>query len=559
MKPPAHQPAPPALDLLEEAAQTLRRTPARLWLAYYAGAIPFALGLLYFWADMSYGARAARHCGALALGLTGLFIWMKGWQTVFVASLRERLAGTEPQPWHPRRVGRMLLAQAIIQPSKLILLPLAAVTVLLFPWILAFYESVTVAGRGDEPASLRELLRRAARQARVWPGQNLVLVLTLGLLGGFLWLNAMVALLTLPWLLKLLLGLDTVFTQGGYHSFLNTTFLATTVALAGLVLDPLVKMTYTLRGFYSEARLDGADLLAELAWLRRPARLVAIALIGFTVGLPPRLGAEPPPTATVTVPAVPPARSTTPAELNRALQVTLAADKYTWRLPREKAAATTDSQAGWFQAFFQSLGDTLRQWAAAVWDWLRDVADWFHQHFKPAPPAPEAPLKPGGSWLGWLRVMAISLLIAAALLLGFLLWRYGRRAWQRQELVTAEVLPAAPDLADENVIASQLPEEEWLKLAREQAAAGDLRLALRALYLAGLAHLAARELVSLARFKSNRDYQLEVTRRARAQLELRRAFDDNVAVFDRVWYGLYTVSNEAYAQFHANLERIRAC
>jgi len=114
-------------------------------------------------------------------------------------------------------------------------------------------------------------------------------------------------------------------------------------------------------------------------------------------------------------------------------------------------------------------------------------------------------------------------------------------------------------LADENVLASQLPEEEWLKLAREQADRGDLRLALRALYLAGLAHLAARELVSLARFKSNRDYQLEVTRRARAQLELRRAFEENVAEFDRVWYGLYTVSHEAYARFHANLERMRAC
>jgi hypothetical protein len=126
-------------------------------------------------------------------------------------------------------------------------------------------------------------------------------------------------------------------------------------------------------------------------------------------------------------------------------------------------------------------------------------------------------------------------------------------------LVTAEILPALPDLTDENVTASQLPEDEWLRLARELAAKGDWRLALRALYLATLAHLASRDLVSIARFKSNRDYQLEVARRARAKPELRQAFEENVAMFDCAWYGLYAVSSEGFRQFQANLERIRAC
>ena len=93
-----------------------------------------------------------------------------------------------------------------------------------------------------------------------------------------------------------------------------------------------------------------------------------------------------------------------------------------------------------------------------------------------------------------------------------------------------------------------MPEDEWLKLARELAGRGDWRLALRALYLGTLGHLAARELVSLARFKSNRDYQLEVARRARGNPDLRRAFEENVARFDRVWYGLYAVSSEGYGQ-----------
>ena len=104
-----------------------------------------------------------------------------------------------------------------------------------------------------------------------------------------------------------------------------------------------------------------------------------------------------------------------------------------------------------------------------------------------------------------------------------------------------------------------MPEDEWLKLARELLGKGELRLALRAFYLATLAHLAAREIVSIARFKSNRDYETEVNRRARGSPELRAAFSANVSSFDRAWYGLYDVTADVLAQFQSNFERIRAC
>ena len=104
-----------------------------------------------------------------------------------------------------------------------------------------------------------------------------------------------------------------------------------------------------------------------------------------------------------------------------------------------------------------------------------------------------------------------------------------------------------------------MPEDEWLKLAGELLNQGDLRLALRAFYLATLAHLAAREIVSIARFKSNHDYEREVSRRARGSPDLHAAFTANVVSFDRVWYGLYDVTAEMLAQFRSNYERIRSC
>ena len=48
------------------------------------------------------------------------------------------------------------------------------------------------------------------------------------------------------------------------------------------------------------------------------------------------------------------------------------------------------------------------------------------------------------------------------------------------------------DLENEALIASQLPEEEWLRLARQQIVAGQYRLAMRALFLGVLANLGER-------------------------------------------------------------------
>ena len=95
----------------------------------------------------------------------------------------------------------------------------------------------------------------------------------------------------------------------------------------------------------------------------------------------------------------------------------------------------------------------------------------------------------------------------------------------------ARAVTVMPDLNSEDVVASQLPEDEWLRLAREMMERGELRLAIRALYLATLAHLGLRELISIARHKSNRDYQRELLRRARAREDLQEAFGESVSIF----------------------------
>jgi hypothetical protein len=152
------------------------------------------------------------------------------------------------------------------------------------------------------------------------------------------------------------------------------------------------------------------------------------------------------------------------------------------------------------------------------------------------------------------------LFVLLVLLIGLIIWLL-IRVWNKRdcfEEIAAQALPPRPDVADENVGADQFPEDGWIKLARELLERGDLRLALRAFYLATLAHLAERNLIVLAKFKSNLDYQRELTRRAHALPEVSGMFSQNVSVFERAWYGLHDVTPDMLQQFSGNVERMRA-
>lgn len=550
MKKRATQKGRPAIDIVEDAVHLLRTSPLSLLLTYYTGAIPFALGLLYFWAEMSRGAFAERRIAFASFGMALLFLWLKCWQSVFTTKLRARVAALPDAKWDLRRVVNLIFVQGAIQPSRLIVHPIAAVLTLPFGWVTAFYENATVIGDGTEPR-IREVTKSSASQAGVWPAQNHGLLLIFVLLSFFLWLNAGILIVTIPALLKTFLGIDSAFTRAGYWMIFNTTFLAASFTLAWLALDPLVKAVYVLRCFHGAARKDGADLLAELSRVRAGAKSVAMAAMLFVAFLATPIHAAEKPASQPIV---------SPTQMDSAIKRTLQNEKYAWRMPREKVADDSDSAtAGWLRGFFSSFGEMMMKWMRAIRDVFRNIIEWLDKYFSKRSTAHDTSKSTGTDWMVYLRGFAYVLLSLAGVALVWLLVRLWRHASKVSKVVRAEVINAKPDLTDEKVTAAQLPEDEWLKLAREMIEKGELRLALRAFYLATLAHLAARQIVTIAQFKSNRDYEREVNRRARALADLRAAFADNVGAFERVWYGLYEVTGETMTQFQSNLERIRSC
>jgi len=252
----------PALDLIEEAVHLLRTAPAAAWAAYYIGSLSFVLGVLYFLADMSRSPFARQHVVEAALGVGGLFIWMKFWQALFARRMRAHISGETPARLSVKRCCDILCLQATLQPTGLLVLPLATISVLPLPWVYAFYQNLTALADADAPGA-RAMFGQAARHAGLWPRQNSLALLCLAAFGFFVLLNCAIASAALPALLKSGFGMETVFSRGG-TALLNTTFFATMLGVAYLCVDPILKTVYVLRCFYGESIQSGADLRAEL-------------------------------------------------------------------------------------------------------------------------------------------------------------------------------------------------------------------------------------------------------------------------------------------------------
>ena len=547
MKRASRQQGKAAFDIIEESTHLLRTAPAATLAAYYLGSIPSVLGLLYFWADMSRSPFADQHLAGASLAAGLLFLWMKFWQAIFASHLRAQIA-VEPVPrlnW--RLCARIVLAQTISQPFGLFLIPLSLLPVIPFARIYGFFQNITALAGGHE-GSAANLLKKSWRQAALWPRQIHFTLAIMAAFAFYVFVNWATVCLMLPGLFKMLFGVESSFSKSP-DAMLNTTFFAGMFGLTYLCVDPVLKTIFALRCFYGESLQSGEDLKAELKTFVPAPQKIAIGLLLLSVlALVSPARAE-----NTTAPAPPVAnQKISPADLDHLIARTIHEEKYAWRMPRGEISQ--DAPAGVLVGFFDQAGAMLRKWARAALDELDTLMRKFFHH------PPVSADSPGVSGYGWIMSVEILLYgLAAAVIAALVIFLY--RVWQNRQKsapVLAEPILSVPDLADENVRADQLPEDAWTRLARELLERGEFRLAMRAFYLASLSHLAAQNLISIARFKSNRDYERELHRRAHSLPHLLSVFGDNVFDFERIWYGRHEINLERVHQFAANVEKIKS-
>jgi hypothetical protein len=524
-----------AVELYEEAIYLLRRAPASVIATYYAGSLPFILALLFFWADMSQSSFAYEHCAPASLAIALLYCWMMYCQASFVRQLRSELSGAPRSARFWSESRRLGFVQFALQPTKLFLLPLATLIVIPFANVYASYQAL-MAVPEQECESLSHAIRAARKQASAWQQQNWTILAILAMLHVVTFLNIGAMILIVPYLAKMLMGVESVFTRSGLATF-NTTFVAVTAGLTYLATNPLAKAVYLLRYFYSESIETGEDLRAELKVAQTFMSVLFLILIATVANAQPA-PAQPPPSVT---------------DLNHAIDNVIHRAEFTWRLPR-RARPPVES-TNWFVRTTARMVESVTKFIRQLGRWFEQFMRWLEEQLRKAMPG--SATGPGMN-SSKLRALIYALLAGVAIVLGWLLWQAMR---QRKRIVvtpsTAIATPVNPNADD--LQADLHPLDEWLQLARDCMSRQEWRLALRALYLAGLANLADRSLIAIHRSKSNQDYARELRRKARAKPELLAVFAQNMGVFERVWYGMYDVDLNTVEQFESNLVRLRAC
>ncbi len=565
-----------ALDVIEDAFHCVRAAPIGALSAYYIGSAPFVLVMIYFWADMANDAFAYRRLGIESVVLAGLFLWMKAWQSIYA---RRLTAFVNDTPQARLTVGswmRTAARQTVLQATGFIVLPIALVVLAPFGYAYAFYQNATVLDEGER-VGFGDFIRRTWGQSILRPSQNhmiiwllspllvglaaaifflilplmqytapewtetmmrvyagvlLIILVPLTPLGMIVALNVAAVIAFLPQLLRMLFGVETVFTMNA-GGMMTPTFFVMICGLTYLCLDPFLKAAYVMRCFYGESVQDGRDLRVRLKSLRGlSAGLVWVLGATFLICGTAQAQEEEAGLERTTL--------VSPAELDDSLDRVLESRQYSWRAPRERP--TDESALG---LLLKSIMERIAAAAQTVGSYIEAFLDWLFDRQRDAA---DGDAEQGGMSGTLLRWTIYALIGALIVMLVALAWR----TWRRKEpviVVSAKEVAAAPDLEHEGTSADELPEEGWLRMARELFEAGDYRLAMRAFFFAGLARLAHRNLIRISRYKSNRDYARELERIGHEDPAIVRSFGAGVRMFEAVWYGMHPATPENVTEF----------
>ncbi len=545
-----------ALDTIEESIQILRFSGMHLLTYYFAGTLPFVLGFLYFFADMSRSGLAHQNLAPASLGLACLFIWMKFWQAFFSGLILQGLTGAEPKKMTFKKLITMVSSQTFVHGLGLVIIPFATIFIFPFAVFYAFFQNFTILSCESTETGLRTNMKEAWRLGIMDMGQNIKIIITVAIFGLVVFINLRAAIFMLPNLLKTLFDIDTVFSLSGGYVF-NSTLVAVSAGLIYLCVDPILKVAYALRCFHGKSRKSGHDLLAGL---NKFAMVAVITAAVLTCSFTSISNAEEIDTNQIRKTSI---QDTSPGisseELDFEIENVLKQREFQWRLPRSED--TYDFELpGPMKSLNDWIVNAFEPVTTKLGEWYKKFKKWKDGLFKKGSSIDSDGTSRGSGFFGlelitYFYYILIFIAIVGAAIIAFKAYRTKKN---RASDIEAAPAVSAVDINDENLNADDLPIDGWLSMAADFLKAGDLRSALRAFYLSILAGLSEKHIITIARFKSNLDYQNELKRRAHSLAELPELFAETVKVFERVWYGMHSIEEEEIKNFENTMKRIKA-
>lgn len=509
---------PGGVWMLEEATGLLRELPARSWILWLCGTLPFTWVLIDFLLEMTRSAYGAERIVGMSLLLAGLYVAKHVAQGVFSRDCLQVLRGDAVTTPGWTALARLALVQAAWQPVRIPGLMLASIAVVPFPWVAAFLRNVGLSALERERGFVGEAWRLGRADTRA----HSVALLILTLLWLLLFVNLLVLWIVVPMLLKSFFGLQTEIVRLAGR-MMNASTILVTMLLAFAALEPVAGALAAVRAFYAQAARGGEDLRGAL---RRMAAGVMVGLL--LLGAVGPVAAEEKPLDKVT--------------LDRHIDDVLRDSEFAWKMPKGEGDA---GRGAWLRGLF----DTLAKW----FKWLYD----FYKKLFPDD-GPNGDLN-APRWSVNAQLLQWAMIGAAVLAAGCLVMILLSRRKQAKKAASAAAVAVAPtvNLEDENVSAEQLVEDEWLRMADKFAAEGDFRLAMRALHLAGLRYLGEKGLVTLQPAKTGMEYGRELARRLRDVPAALEGFGNGLRQYEGVWYGFGAAEAESYQALRMTWEEMR--
>jgi type II secretory pathway pseudopilin PulG len=279
----------------------------------------------------------------------------------------------------------------------------------------------------------------------------------------------------------------------------------------------------------------GKDLIVELN--TRRGKKISAAIIIFTV------------IASVSLPAVSYGKNTTISEtavidgttIDSAVEKVLKQSEFAWKIPGEMTPK--NDKGGWLHSFL----NWLKPYTKSVIDFIKKSAKGLDDFLSRLVPFrnPDSDENDSSITSALLQpaILILSALICVVLIASLIRVLFSaKKKPVRQPGETSETEKTIPDVEDESIPADQFPPDEWFRLFQSLVEKGELRLAVRALYLGTLSNLSDRGYIAVSLNKSNQDYVQELGRRGAGDPGMQSLFRKSVTFFDRIWYGMHDVS-----------------
>jgi hypothetical protein len=223
----------------------------------------------------------------------------------------------------------------------------------------------------------------------------------------------------------------------------------------------------------------------------------------------------------------------------RALEQRVAEVDQIGRTPSDKAAAGQRLAAilsrPEYTRSVQSESALARLWNRLM-KWL--------QQFIPKP----KPLAPGNA--GWISQLAQFLVVLLALaVLAYVIKTFAPRIFRNRP--AKKKSKAKPRIVLGETLAPDESAGDLLASAEALARRGELRAAIRKAYIALLVELGDRKILSLAQYKTNRDYLGAVREVEPLHTNVKQLTDS----FERHWYGFASASDADWANFRARYKQ----